>query len=623
MNRRLPARRPIAPTVPEPRSPGRAGAARLLAGSACLAAMLCVAACAPRDRSAPATVRAASGLPKSDPVDDPDADPVTPIESRIHAVYGRTLVIPVRVRGRFEFADALQVRLDDKRAIPSRLFRVSVNNTADGGWLPAPGQWTVELASKPASDKAGFSVHVVVASLPFDAVGQGLWLEQHRIALNWLPEPPMLAAELKLTADAVRWPEASPFSGEPSVRDLIESERISPLRRWRYRLVKGSLGAATQAEPLPPEVLVDAFPDPVLEAWARQREDRWIVGLKKLRSVDPALADRLVESLRLIARFPGDVAAPIWNTDQGELEELVQTLLNPDLADKARLARVTEWLDARPRASAWVIDDAGAPDVATGQATPTIAMLNLTRSSALGFVALRGRPSAQEMTAIEPLRTSVLSIRDQDPIADGPAGPTPVVIHIGDWSRPAAIADRPVPAPSSGVRLGPFVPDWTCGDLLAGVQPPPDAAGLTAALLFRSPGQASPDAWTLYVECHAGDGAVSEEDRLSVFLGPLGPGAEAITVSPDGAVVPGGYAKDVSVVTENGRWVVQLKIPSDLIESDGTLRLAMTRSDRRGRRWAYPRPMLPWEDQPGRVAIATRAPGAPARPGPAPTGGIR
>ncbi len=571
-----------------------------------------VAGCASERPATPQSARAASGLPKAEQIDDKagekSADPITPIESRIHAVFGRTLVIPVRVRGRFEFADTLQVRLDDKRAVPSRLFRVSVTDVSEPGWLPAPGVWKSELASKSASEKAAFSVYVVVASLPFDAVGQGLWLENHRVALNWLPEPPMLAAELKLTADAVRWPEAASTSSEPSVRDLIEAERISPLRRWRYRLVKGSLGIATQAEPLPAEVLVDAFPDPVLEAWARQREDRWCVGLKKLRALDPALAEELVDALRLIARFPGEVAVPMWDTDQGELEELVQTLLDPDLADKTRVSRVREWIGSRPRAAAWVMDDAGAPDLATGQAAPSVALLNLARDPALGFVAVGGRPSAQEMTAIPPGRTAVLQLRDRDEAAPTPGAPTPIVLHVGDWKRTGTIADRPVPAPPAGMRLGPFLPDWTCGDLLAGVQPPAEASGLTAALLYRAPGAgAAPGDWTLYVECHSGGGVVSAEDRLSIFLGPIGPASEAVTITPDGGVSPAGYAKNVAVVSEKGRWVVQMKVPPELIEGDGTLRLAMTRSDRRGRRWSYPRPMLPWDEQPGRVAIATRA----------------
>lgn len=603
-----------------------------------LAALLLMACagCSSPDRAPTASVRAASGLPSTS-ADDPSAEPIEPIEARVHAVFGRTLVIPVRVRGRFERADTLQVRLDDRRAVPARLMRVSVSNIESGGWLPPAGEWKAEPGSRASSDQPGFVVHVVVAVLPFDAVGQGLWLENHRVALDWLPEPPMLAAELKLTAEAVRWPEPSPAATDASIRDLIEVERSSPLRRWRYRLLKGTLGIATQAEPLPPEVLVDAFSDPTLEAWARQREDRWIVGLKKLRAADPALADELVANLRLVARFPGGVLAPIWNTDQGELEELVQLLLNPDTPDKARLARVRAWINARPVGAAWVIDDAGAPDAATGQSLPTAALLNLSKAPALGFVSVRGKPASQQMTALEPLKSSVVTIPDIEAPADPRASAqptTPVVMHVGDWSRPANIADRAVTPPPSGLRLGPFVPDWTAGDLLAGVQPQADATGLTAALLFRAsqaspgaaqtsdslpdlaPGAGPADPWRLYIECHAGGGGnVSAEDRLTVFLGAVGPQSEAISISPDGSVSPGVYAGAVSVVSERARWVVQIRVPSELIEPDGTLRLAMTRSDRRGRRWSYPRPMLPWDDQPGRLAVATRPPErAPQRP---------
>jgi hypothetical protein len=61
----------------------------------------------------------------------------------------------------------------------------------------------------------------------------------------------------------------------------------------------------------------------------------------------------------------------------------------------------------------------------------------------------------------------------------------------------------------------------------------------------------------------------------------------------------------VSVVSRPGKWVCQIPLPAICFESDGTLRIGLERIDPRGTRSAFPRPMLPWQSEPGRVAIDT------------------
>jgi hypothetical protein len=59
------------------------------------------------------------------------------------------------------------------------------------------------------------------------------------------------------------------------------------------------------------------------------------------------------------------------------------------------------------------------------------------------------------------------------------------------------------------------------------------------------------------------------------------------------------------VVSEPGRWAMKVSLPSTCLESDGVLLLGAERHDARGERTAAPRAMLPWQEEPGRVAIDT------------------
>ena len=62
-----------------------------------------------------------------------------------------------------------------------------------------------------------------------------------------------------------------------------------------------------------------------------------------------------------------------------------------------------------------------------------------------------------------------------------------------------------------------------------------------------------------------------------------------------------------TVSRQGGKWVANVPIPARCVEKDGTLRIAIERTDSRGRRTSWPRPMLPWDSEPGRVALDTKA----------------
>ncbi|MEM7622954.1 MAG: hypothetical protein AAF235_07090, partial [Planctomycetota bacterium] len=54
---------------------------------------------------------------------------------------------------------------------------------------------------------------------------------------------------------------------------------------------------------------------------------------------------------------------------------------------------------------------------------------------------------------------------------------------------------------------------------------------------------------------------------------------------------------------EPDRWTADIAIPDWAIEDDGTLILGITRTMQDGTRAAWPRPMLPWQREPGRIRI--------------------
>lgn len=60
---------------------------------------------------------------------------------------------------------------------------------------------------------------------------------------------------------------------------------------------------------------------------------------------------------------------------------------------------------------------------------------------------------------------------------------------------------------------------------------------------------------------------------------------------------------DVRVVRTSDRWSFRLPIPAECIEPSGEIRLGITRTDLAGTRAAWPRPMLPWQDEPGRLSL--------------------
>lgn len=581
---------------------------------------------------------------------------VSVIEQRIDAVIGRTLVIPVKLDGPIAPNKPIPARLDDGRKLSAPLYWVSVSpdpaqsnpadpDSAGSGWLPLAGRWSATPAAA-ATRPSAAGAWVLVIELPRDSIGQAVWIGGHRTILNWLPDP----GHVQAAGQSVPW--RAPLGDEPISMYLLrmaEPELLSPVRRWRYRLLTAGL-APDRSESLvrprtPPPPTPPAPPpyeDPVLEALARQHESRWQVALAMLWLADADLAERVKRRLVASVDFGQGVVAPAWPTEQLALDTLLTDLLNPRLSPAQRAERAAAWLDALPAAAAWVIDDAGLRDAITGRNVATCGVANLTERATLAWTTVGEHPGTPDLVPLPSLAARHLVALQPPPQESTPAPaaaaqrPTPVNIHAGRWTASAAVALGALPAAPPGLRIEPLLGDWTMPAWLRGIPDPgmvPTNQWAAAGLVHRRPSEQGGSAWWLYLECRAPDDPALRDslETLRVYMGPSGSPSAILRISSDGSAIDeaaqgrGGPIPGASITRQPGRWVAQVPIPTHAIEPDGALRLGLSRLDSRGRRTAWPRPMLPWQAEPGRAAIDTSAwvPLQPASPAPTPSSATR
>lgn len=551
---------------------------------------------------------------------------ILPVAARVDVITGVRSVVPVTIGPEVDPAQPVVVKLDDGRSPPALLRRIEITPEIDlGSWAPPAGLWRVlEPADGPREGAA--IVWVLAADLPPDGMGQGLWVNGKRWELNWTPSPEMLAAQ----HPELRWesPARPEARASPMLQRLIDPDRLSPARRWRYRLAMDGLRSVTGRAASIVDVTSagTAFDDPLLESMALEGDARWAAALAGLRLTNPDLARRLATRLALVVEFSGAlgrrdgtaVYAPAWVTDHDDLERLVSDLLDPNLPPKRRAARAEAWMEAQPAAVGWVVDDARASDAVSGASLATLGLANLTDVSTLGWVTLEPPAQAPAVSPIGPGAARAFTLPgDRARTASSAADAVrPMTFHAGSWKSAGNVMPARLGVMPPGLTIGPLLPDWTMADWL-GVSSRPMTIGpewATAAMLFKGPptvgsaardSAAPPSGWTLYVECRRPEGAVEgPQEFVRVWLGPTGRSRLVVRAGPEDAE---GTSPVASVVREPGRWALRFDIPESCIEPGGTLRLGIERGDARGVHSAWPRRMLPWQNEPGRLAIDTRA----------------
>lgn len=583
----------------------RAGVLACLAGG-----LLFAPGCATDDHATDEPVAADAPAPSVPRPETTGGERLTTLD-RLDVFAGQTLVLPLdAVPPR-----SVRVALDDGRELACEAHQVRVNVPADpalaGGdpWLPAPGVWS--------SDGPGAATDpwLLEVALPPDAAGHDVVIEGDRIRTNWLPAPEMLPKAGAQAADPWR-----PSRPPKAPADLARSPRVfpesqSPITRWRWRLV---------ADGLDPDASVEPFADPMIENLARQNERRWQVALSWLWAANTDVASRLRHRLAAVIDFGDGVYAPAWPTDHQRIDQLLAGLLDPRISPGRRAAIAEQWLREQPGAVAWIIDDGGTLDQQRTIVLPTLGAANLQDRAALAWSALGtagatsqpGPDALHPIGALSQVASLVAPATPEDIASLQRVGE--VAANVGSWSARLPVNCRPQPISPPGLVVGPLLGDLTMREWLAGRVSPSRGGVATAALLQRSPsrlgpdGRESPQTWELVIECRVAPGAGAGEgdsrDEVRVYFGAFGQASAVVRVTSSGQaeVLRGGGSPETHWSREGDTWRVRLALPAGAVEADGLVRLGVVRTDRFGRRSAWPRPMLPWQNEPARAAIDTR-----------------
>lgn len=566
------------------------------------ARVLCALAC---------VLAGCAGSPTT-PEDEPKVTVTRTTTQRLDVIAGGTLVLPLD--GQLGSVRASStITTDDGTPLKFSLHRIGVTVAAPGPgdvvpdqWLPAPGWWSSSPATSAERTQAGGVVLVV--PLPAEIAGQGLRIDGRRYAVNWLPSPDRLVRS-GVGAEVDPWRAILPAddAARATLLPLAQSEAESPLTRWRAQLLVNGLR--------PDEPELSPFEDRVIEALARQNEDRWRVAICWLWAADQFTSWQLKQRLCAWAQFP-DRAVPVWSTDHASLDQLLEQLLDPSLKPEQRVERAQEWLGEQPRMVAWIEDDGGVLD-SSRHVVAVGAVANISDRATMAWGTRADVEIEPDLLPIVPWSVQIVGV----PLGavQNEAGEISlarsVTLHGGSESRTLSVLPGRVPVAPPGFTIETLLRDWTLQDWLAGRPKPPRPEWSTRALLYAAaaPGQSS-RRWELLVQCNRRPMIGAEEHEVvRVFVGASDAPRAIFRVTPAGELVDelitGELAKveTIEILRTPERWSFRLALPSNAVEKDGTLRLGVSRVDAAGRRSSWPRPSFPWSTRPSRGALDVSA----------------
>lgn len=529
-------------------------------------------------------------------------------DAPVDAVAGRALLLPVNIEPRGFNADgvdrseplagAVPVTLSDGRTLRGEAHQVRVRPPVGAGrapWLDRPALWNARSASEisvaeaAAFDPAGDpGFWVVRVELPPDAPEGPIRVGGRRVELHWWeswraprPEPPAAAG-----------------AGDAMALDLLRPAAASPRDRWRLHLL--AQRRAARVPSLAP-LLNASLGDRVLDDLAMSLTDRWRIAISLVGEGDPATATRLMETLSRVV-FDDGLVVPAWPPDEQGTTALLNRLLDPTRTPAQRAEQARLWLEESPSALAWVIDDAGGRSASSGLNPVRVGAANLTGDRVVASAATPdGRRGPQVVIPAHSLGVCVVAVEEREATEE-------VRAQVGESSIRLRVLAAPAPARPPGARLGPLSPVLTMRRWLTGIEASPEANWATGGLLMKDPAR---EAWRVYIECRLPPELLDSErppdDLVRVWLGPSGDPTRILRVRADGRVNDELAFEDFSdaavVRRERDRWTAMLPIPEDAIDEDRVLRIALERLDASGGRATWPRALLPWRDEPGRIAI--------------------
>lgn len=544
---------------------------------------------------------------------------------RVDAAPGRRLLIPIVSQIGAGAPARVEARLDDGRVLEGELVRLEAVerpglSRGAPSWLGAALQWSAMGPGDPRINPNVAGAWFVLLHPPEDSAGQGLWIEGRRVDLSWMPDP----YDLRVAGDALEagapWASPSPraWRDDAGFRSFIEEDRLSPVRQWRWKLAVGALAPSTpfggHGAPAPvdsPDQLERALrQDPIeqraLSAFSEQLEARWQVALAQLHNADPETARRVRARLAGAADLSPGPIVPVFAPLGPLTDRLLDDLLDPRSDDSRRVDIARSWLAEQTRGVVWVIDDAGLVDAATGAPRPTLGLVSMPDDEQPTALRLGGDAERATVEAVPPraaagARPEIRPRRESAIVR--------VDVELGAWTGSVGVAPRPLSVAPPGLTIGPLRRAWTMdawrdGDLEDGASVPNDSA--CVAMLHRVSSGVGSGGWRLYVECLTPSGASSGGDQVRVWVGPFASPSHVLSVTSDGRVSDDqGGDGWTEIGIDEDRWVFDLDLPSDAVGADGVLRLSIERIDAFGQRTSAPRRMLPWQREPGRLAIDT------------------
>jgi hypothetical protein len=551
---------------------------------------------------------------------------------RLDALAGEELVIPLEL-GKVDPWHLPVARIDNGKRLQVSIWQVAVLEPQEGSgdqWLPAPGVWSARTPNSRNRSTLPTGTWVAVVNMPTAGQGRVLTLGKQEYSLNWLTLPALApkqdGAEVEPLLDPWRAPGQELLAMDPSLLSRARPEALSPLTRWRFNLLVNGLRPGSHGSSAP------AFPDPVLEAIADQNEARWRIALVSLWATNPELAGRLKQRLAAVADFGNHTLAPVWSADRTGLDRLLSDLLNPAITPQRRAELAEAWMTDQPGGAVWVIDDGGLLDDQRGAIIPTVGIANLQDRRTLVWAATRGAPTAPDPNPVASMGT--IKLVAPPPARDEAAPTTTIIAHVGRWSAEITAVAHRLPVVPPGFAMGPLLSGHTMQawqQARSGGTPPlVRAEWATAAMLHKpaldpaaQPSSAESRRWELLVECRTAPALKDIEslkrEAVWLYFGPSARPTKILKVDFTGTVTfaqprdplvppemdqPPGH---VDINRALDRWSFRLSLPPGAVEADGLIRIGIVRMDATGRRSSWPRPMLPWQMEPGRAALDTSA----------------
>ncbi len=394
---------------------------------------------------------------------------------------------------------------------------------------------------------------------------------------------------------------------QTAVAAALRTPLATPGDHWRAALLLRAMNPSSSAPA--------AFEPAALNTLARQQGDLWAGAIGRLARSDAAVALQVARRLVQVGYLPTTDRSGGWGVLWCDADpRLLDTLITAP--PSAAVTAAKSFVAGQPQALAWVLDDAGLRDAFTGGPRSTLGLVSLGEQRAVATAAFgSGQPG--DPVPMRPLIGQLLGGAGSQ---EQGAGAAVASVNAGPASITLSIAGAPVAASPPGVLIGPFFADWT---LRSFREQQPRRTGGVAGSLLPSAGAGgvsggagtTASGWTLYLECRGESGRDVDGERLRVWAGPSGAPTVAIELAPDGSVTVrdleprAASAASVPVIIGRipGGWCASVNLPAAVADSSGLMRIAVEHIGVSGMRSCWPRPMLPWQTEPGRTAINVAA----------------